>query len=218
MRVNVSHLTFAYTQKLVLNDVSFSLKSGEFLTIHGKNGTGKSTLIKCFLKLLKVDDETIFLDDVDINKIHKFQNIGYVPQKNEFNYEFPITVSEILSCAYKKKIDKFYSRIINTMGLNNIYRENINNLSGGQIQRVFIARALLSRPKLLILDEPTVGVDYENVVALHDTLKLLKEDSITIILVSHDMTFCNDITDYYLNLNELGEYDFLKAGEENVSI
>ena len=92
-----------------------------------------------------------------------------------------------------------------------------DNLSGGQIQRVFISRALLNKPKLLILDEPTVGVDIENVKALHDILKRLKEESITIILVSHDMNFCSDITDYYLNLNELGEYEFKKAGDQDVS-
>ena len=76
MRVNVNNLTFAYTQKLVLNDISFSLKSGEFLTIHGKNGTGKTTLIKCFLKLLKISDGMIYLDDIDINKMRRFRNIG----------------------------------------------------------------------------------------------------------------------------------------------
>ena len=217
MRVNVNNLTFAYTQKLVLNDISFSLKSGEFLTIHGKNGTGKTTLIKCFLKLLKINDGMIYLDDIDINKMRRFRNIGYVPLKNEFNYEFPITVREILSCAYLKKRDAFYTQVINSMDINSIYNENINNLSGGQIQRVFISRALLNKPKLLILDEPTVGVDIENVKALHDILKRLKEESITIILVSHDMNFCSDITDYYLNLNELGEYEFKKAGDQNVS-
>ena len=216
MRVNVNNLTFAYSQKLVLHDISFSLKSGDFLTIHGKNGTGKTTLIRCFLKLLKVDDGMILLDDVDINKIRRFTNIGYVPQKIDFNYEFPISVSEILSCAYPKKRDAYYTKVINYMDLNTIYHENINNLSGGQIQRVFIARALLNKPKLLILDEPTVGVDIDNVNALHKILANLKEEGITIILVSHDMEYCNDLTDYYLNLNELGEFEFSKAGEENV--
>lgn len=218
MRVSVNNLTFAYTQKLVLNNLSFSLKSGDFLTIHGKNGTGKSTLIRCFLKMLKVNDGMIFLDDVDINHIKTYSNIGYVPQKNDFNYEFPITVFEILSCAYLKKRDSYYTEIINAFDLNKIYHENINNLSGGQLQRVFIARALLNKPKLLILDEPTVGVDVDNIQTLYEILKKLKEDGITIMLVSHDMDFCSDLTDYYLVLNELGEYEFTKVGEENVSI
>ncbi|MDD3170725.1 MAG: metal ABC transporter ATP-binding protein [Bacilli bacterium] len=217
MRVTVNNLTFAYTQKLVLNKVNFSLKSGDFLTIHGKNGSGKSTMIKCFLKLLKVPDGSILLDDVDINHLKTFSNIGYVPQKNEFNYEFPITVFEILSCAYNKKRDAFYTSIINSFDLNKIYHENINNLSGGQIQRVFIARSLLNNPKLLILDEPTVGVDVDNVRTLHRILADLKKQSITIILVSHDLDFCKDLTDYCLVLNELGDYHFGKLGDEDVS-
>lgn len=217
MRVTVNNLTFAYTQKLVLNNLSFSLKSGDFLTIHGKNGTGKSTLIKCFLKMLKINNNMIFLDDVDINNIKQFNNVGYVPQKTEFNYEFPITVFEVLSCAYIKKRDAYYTEIINAFDLNKIYHENINNLSGGQLQRVFIARALLNKPKLLILDEPTVGVDTDNIKTLYDTLKSLKEKGITIILVSHDMDFCSDLTDYYLLLNDLCEYEFKKVGETNVS-
>ncbi|MBP6904017.1 MAG: metal ABC transporter ATP-binding protein [Bacilli bacterium] len=214
MRVTVNNLTFAYTQKLVLNKISFSLKSGDFLTIHGKNGTGKSTLIKCFLKLLSVPDGSIYLDDVDINHLKVFKNIGYVPQKTEFNYEFPITVFEILSCAYNKKRDAFYTSIINALDLNKIYHENINNLSGGQIQRVFIARSLLNNPKLLILDEPTVGVDAENVKALHQILADLKKQEITIIISSHDLDFCKDLTDYSLVLNDLGDYRFQKMGEE----
>ena len=131
----------------------------------------------------------IFLDDVDINSLRTFSNVGYVPQKNEFNYEFPITVFEILSSAYLKKRDAYYTEVVNAFDLNKIYHENINNLSGGQLQRVFIARALLNKPKLIIMDEPTVGVDVDNIKTLYEILKKLKEDGITIILVSpyHDL-------------------------------
>ena len=73
----------------------------------------------------------IFLDDVDINSLRTFSNVGYVPQKNEFNYEFPITVFEILSSAYLKKRDAYYTEVVNAFDLNKIYHENINNLSGG---------------------------------------------------------------------------------------
>ena len=216
MRVTVNNLSFAYAQKFVLNKVTFSLKSGDFLFIHGKNGTGKTTLIKCFLKLVRIPNGMIMLDDIDINNIKKFHNIGYVPQKTDFSYEFPITVNEILTCAYPKKRDAFFTNVVNRFDLSKIYRENINNLSGGQIQRVFIARALLSSPKLLILDEPTVGVDAENVIALHDTLKELKENGITIILISHDPHFCNDLYDYSLILNDLGDYTFSPNRKEEM--
>lgn len=215
MRVTVNNLTFAYFNKIILKDLSFNLKSGDFLLVHGRNGTGKSTLIKCLLKINKVANNTIFLDDIDINNIKRFYNIGFVPQKTDFNYEFPITVSEILTCAYRKKKDDFFNSIVNSLDVCSFYTENINNLSGGQLQRVFIARALLSRPKLLIMDEPTVGVDVENVNALHQILTNLKEQDITIILISHDTHFCADIATYTLTLLDNCEYKFTKPGDQD---
>jgi zinc transport system ATP-binding protein len=214
LRVNVNNLTFGYTQKLILNDISFSLASGDFLTIFGKNGSGKTTFIKCLLKLVKIPNSMIFLDDIDVNDIKRFRNIGYVPQKDNFNYEFPITVSEILTSFYNHKKDELFDEIVNRLDLTKIMNENINNLSGGQIQRIFIARALLTKPKLLILDEPTVGVDIENMKAVYQILKELKEEKITIILISHDIKFVEGLSDYYLFLDDSLTYSFKKAGEK----
>lgn len=214
MRVNVNNLTFGYTQKLILNDLSFSLASGDFLTIIGKNGSGKTTFIKCLLKLVKIPNSMIFLDDIDVNDIKRFRNIGYVPQKDNFNYEFPITVSEILTSFYNHKKDELFDEIVNRLDLTKIMNENINNLSGGQIQRIFIARTLLTKPKLLILDEPTVGVDIENMKAVYQILKELKEEKITIILISHNIKFVEGLSDYYLFLDDSLTYSFKKAGEK----
>jgi zinc transport system ATP-binding protein len=210
MRIEVKSLSFAYTQKLVLNNLSFALDHGDFLTLVGKNGTGKSTLIKCLLKILKVGDGTIFFDGIDINTLKRFENVGYVPQKIEFSYEFPITASEILSSAYMKRKDEYYTKIINTLGINPFYRDNVNNLSGGQFQRVTIARALLNHPQLLILDEPTVGIDNENVRSLFEILKKLKEKKVNIIISTHDIEFAKNLSDYYLELNEVGDYSFYR--------
>ncbi|MCK9536107.1 MAG: metal ABC transporter ATP-binding protein [Bacilli bacterium] len=209
MRISVNNLTFAYTQRPVLKNISFNLSSGNFLSVVGKNGTGKSTLIKCLLKIVAVPNNTIFFDDIDINAMKRFYHVGYVPQKLDFAYEFPITVSEFLSCAYLKRKDAFFTALINALDLNPIYRENINNLSGGQLQRVFIARSLLNKPKILILDEPTVSIDNESVAALHNILKDLHSNNVTIILSTHDFDFAKNLTDYYLALNEKGEYQFL---------
>lgn len=211
MRLTVNNLTFAYTQKIVLNKLTFAINSGDFLTIVGKNGSGKSTFIKLLLKLLKTPDNSIFLDDVDINKIPRYQSIGYVPQRIEFSYEFPITVSEVLSSAYPHRKDAYYTSIINALDLNSFYRENVNTLSGGQLQRVFIARALLNRPKLLILDEPTVGVDLENIKGVVKILGELKKAGVTIIISSHEIEHIRDLTDYFLSMNDLGEFRFLEA-------
>jgi zinc transport system ATP-binding protein len=208
MQLVVDNLTFGYGHKTVLNHLSFSLESGNFLTLIGKNGTGKSTLIKCLLKIEKIDDNTVFYDSTDINLIKRFSHVGYVPQKIDFSYEFPITVSEILSSVYNRRKDEYFTAIVNSLNLNPIYRENINTLSGGQIQRIFIARALLNRPKLLILDEPTVGVDTENTDALLKILWKLKNSGVTIIVSTHDHDFAKELTDYTLILSELGEYAF----------
>ncbi|HHU56445.1 MAG TPA: ATP-binding cassette domain-containing protein [Acholeplasmataceae bacterium] len=214
MRVTVNDLTYAYTQKPVLSHVSFTLASGDFLTVIGQNGSGKSTLIKCLLGILKVPDETIFLDDVDINNLKRLYNVGYVPQKSEFNYEFPITVKELLSSAFHQiRKNSHYNNVINQLDLNRFYHENINNLSGGQLQRVFIARALINDPKLLVLDEPTVGVDTININVFIEILRKLKEQNITIILITHDRHLAEDLTDYYLELDEFLNYSFYKVGE-----
>lgn len=213
MRITVDNLNFSYPQKKVLNNICFHLQSGDFLTIVGKNGSGKSTLIKCILGLLKVSDKTIYLDDIDINVLKKLYNVSYVPQKVDFNYEFPITVKEILSTAYNKRhLDSHFFDIVNQLELNTFYNDNINNLSGGQLQRVFIARSLLNNPKLLILDEPTVGIDSINLIALEKMLEKLKEKQITIILVTHDKDFASNLTDYYLQLEENDNYSFSKVG------
>lgn len=205
MQVQIQDLSFSYTQKVVLNKISIDLKSGSFLTLVGKNGTGKSTFIKCLLKIEKVPDDTILFDGVDINKMKKFNEVGYVPQKLDFNYEFPITVNEILSSSYMKTKDLYFTSIINELDLNSIYRQNINTLSGGQLQRVFIARSLLNNPKLLILDEPTVGVDQDNIITLYNILKSLKKKGVTIIMSTHDAQFTKELSDAYLEFSDFGD-------------
>ncbi len=217
MRLRVNNLSFSYAQKKIINNLSFSIPSGSFLTIIGKNGTGKSTFIKCMLKTLKIPNDMIYLDDIDINNIKYFSNIGYVPQKIDFNYEFPITVKEILVSSYKGKVyDQYFKNIVSLLDLNKFYNENINNLSGGQLQRIFIARALLTKPKLLILDEPTVGVDVENLISVHNILKKLKQEEVTIVMITHDFDFCNDITDFKLNLKDACLYEFIDLrGDKN---
>lgn len=189
MRVSVQNLTFGYDYRTVLNDISFKINSGDFLAVIGNNGSGKSTLIKCILGINKVSSNQIFLDDVDVTNFNNFINIGYVPQKfDDFNYEFPITVNEILHASNIRKVeeDKLLE-ILDKLGILKLQNENINNLSGGQLQRVFIVRSLMNNPKMLILDEPTVGVDRKNVEAFYKTVNELNREGITIILITHNI-------------------------------
>ena len=189
MRVSVSNLTFGYDYRTVLKDISFNLKSGDFLAVIGNNGSGKSTLIKCILGINKIPTEKILLDDVDISEYKNYKNIGYVPQKfDDFNYEFPITVNEILQISkYTNFSEDQKLELLDKVGILELQNENINNLSGGQLQRVFIARSLMNNPKLLILDEPTVGVDRENVEGFYKTINDLNKEGITIMLITHNI-------------------------------
>lgn len=189
MRITVNNLTFGYDYRTVLNDISFKLNTGDYLAIVGNNGCGKSTLIKCILGINKVPAGKILLDDIDITDYKNFINIGYVPQKfDDFNYEFPITVNEILQVSkYTKVSEDEKLELLDKIGILEIQNENINNLSGGQLQRVFIVRSLMNNPKLLILDEPTVGVDQTNVDSFYKTVNELNKSGITVILITHNI-------------------------------
>jgi zinc transport system ATP-binding protein len=173
--------------------MSFKINSGDFLAIIGNNGCGKSTLIKCILGINKVGNNQIFLDDIDITTYKSFMNIGYVPQKfDDFNYEFPITVNEILSVSNITNISEDKKlELLDKIGILELQNENINNLSGGQLQRVFIVRSLMNNPKMLILDEPTVGVDRRNVESFYKTVNELNKEGITILLITHNINESN---------------------------
>ena len=188
MRVTVTNLTFGYDYRTVLKDISFKLNSGDFLAIVGNNGSGKSTLIKCILGINKIPPKRIMLDDIDITEFKNFKNIGYVPQKfDDFNYEFPITVNEILQASRFNKITEDKKlELLDKIGILELQNENINELSGGELQRVFIVRSLMNNPKLLILDEPTAGVDKKSVEGFYKTVNELNKEGITIMLITHN--------------------------------
>ncbi|MEC9485193.1 MAG: ATP-binding cassette domain-containing protein [Candidatus Izemoplasma sp.] len=216
MRLAVQNLTFGYDYRTVLKDVSFRLNTGDFLVIIGNNGSGKSTLIKCILGINKVAHNQILIDDVDVNQYKNFKNIGYVPQKfDDFNYEFPITVNEILNASSYSNISEDEKlELLDKIGILELQNENINNLSGGQLQRVFIVRSLMNNPKLLILDEPTVGVDRKNVKNFYKTVNQLNDEGITIILITHNIKEANAHFTHVLSLHN-GEGIFKPVNEED---
>lgn len=197
--VELNHVSFKYEYAKVLEDVSLKVNEGDFLAIVGPNGSGKSTLLKLMIGLLKPTSGEIQLFGKPINTFQKREWIGYVSQKsNAFNSAFPATVEEVVQSGLVKKVGLFkklpkdtkerVTFALKAVDMENFRKKNIGELSGGQQQRVFIARALISNPKLLILDEPTVGVDMKNVQSFYDMLgRLNKELNMTIILVTHDI-------------------------------
>jgi zinc transport system ATP-binding protein len=195
MQIDIRNLSFAYGHKTVINGLSHSINPGDYLVVKGKNGTGKSTLIKCLLGINSVKNGMIFLDDTDINTFKYWTKFGYVSQNfDNFNYEFPLTVEELLKfSSIKKATQHNYLKLLDQMGILEILSQNVNSLSGGQLQRVFIVRAMLNNPEVLILDEPTASIDKQNTEFFYKTVDEFNKAGITIILITH--------TDSLENLN-----------------
>jgi zinc transport system ATP-binding protein len=212
--IEVKKLSYRYEKDVVLEDINITIPSGSFLAIVGPNGSGKSTLLKLILGLLKPQKGNIFLFGKEINKFKDWQKIGYVSQKaNSFNTGFPATVFEVVESGLTKKLGmfKFFKKehaekvieALDAVGMKGFSNRNIGELSGGQQQRVFIARALVSEPSLLILDEPTVGVDAENVSNFYQMLSdLNKSRDITLLLVTHDIGTISDKVSHVACLNK----------------
>lgn len=207
--IRLENIHHAYGNKVILNDVNLDIKRGMFMGLVGPNGGGKTTLIKIILGLIKPDKGTIYLLDEPIEKFKDWNRIGFVSQKaNTFNKGFPATVFEVVAMGLTAKIGygKFMKRkdkqkvltAIDQVGMGEYAYQNIGNLSGGQQQRIFIARALVSEPELLILDEPTVGIDYQNVKLFYELLHELNvQQNITLLLVTHDT---GAMTEYATNV------------------
>ncbi|WP_419959023.1 metal ABC transporter ATP-binding protein [Psychrobacillus sp. BM2] len=197
--INLRNISYQYEQTKALIDINLMIEEGDFLAIIGPNGSGKSTLLKIILGLLKPTKGEVLLFGKPTNQFKDKERIGYVSQKsNSFNTGFPATVSEVVRSGLVKKtglfhrypsnVDKLVKQSLKSVGMDEFSMKNIGDLSGGQQQRVFIARALISNPKVLILDEPTVGVDSKNVKSFYNMLSHLnREHNITIVLVTHDV-------------------------------
>lgn len=196
--ISLQNINFSYEDKVILKDVNLNIKRGSFMGLVGPNGGGKTTLIKIILGLMEPDAGSITILDKAIQSFKQWNRVGYVSQKsNAFNRGFPATVFEVVSMGLTAKIGYFRffnkshkEKVRNALKLVNMEdyaNQNIGNLSGGQQQRVFIARALVGEPELLILDEPTVGVDFKNVDRFYELLhQLNKNNHLTLLLVTHD--------------------------------
>ena len=190
MIIEASNLSFAYDGNYALSNISFGIKEKDFVAVIGRNGSGKTTLMKLILGLLQIQKGAIKLFGKDIKEFGEWNLIGYVPQKYSIDKNFPASVDEILSL---KKVEKFaqkriFQSSLKMLDISGIASKKFSELSGGQQQRVMIALSLMSNPKLLVLDEPAVGVDIKAQQDFYDLLKRLNKDiGVTIILVTHDV-------------------------------
>ncbi|WP_142506749.1 metal ABC transporter ATP-binding protein [Melghirimyces algeriensis] len=197
--LRMEDVSFSYENQTVLEHIHLTLRAGEFLALVGPNGSGKSTLLKLVLGSLHPDSGNIFLFGSEPRQFREGSRIGYVSQKaNSFNQDFPATVREVVASGLYGKLGLFrrmkqqhwerVNQAIEQVGLNDFADRNIGRLSGGQQQRVFIARALVSDPELLILDEPTVGVDAHSAEEFYKLLvHLHRQKGLSLLLVTHDI-------------------------------
>lgn len=210
--ISISHLSYKYEKEAVLENINIEIPKGSFLALVGPNGSGKSTLLKCVLGIIPYKQGSIKLFGTKVNQFKNWDKIGYVSQKaNSFNTGFPATVFEVVLSGLTSKVGIFkkftndhrkkVEEAIAAVGMSGLEKRNIGELSGGQQQRVFIARALVSEPELLILDEPTVGVDAENAASFYSMLKDLNENGITLLLVTHDVGTITDKVTHVACLN-----------------
>lgn len=200
--ITVNDVSFFYDQRPVLVDINLSVWAGDFLAILGPNGAGKTTLIKIILGLLKPQKGQVKLFGQPIEAFQNWHWLGYVPQTaTHFDPLFPATVQEVMAMVFwakkkhwfiKKGEKEFISQLLEIVGLKGKEKIPIGQLSTGEQQKVFIARALVHQPKVLILDEPTTGIDAETQHQFYDLLHQLNvEKEITIVMVTHDIGIVN---------------------------
>ena len=181
-------------QRVILHDVSVEIHSHSILTIIGPNGGGKSTLLKVLLGLEQPDKGKIWRQP-DLS-------IGYVPQKFQLNTLLPLTVARFIGLSLPRHHAKRVQAIAAQIGISYLLSQSVHSLSGGELQRALLARALLRNPQLLVLDEPGQGVDVAGLTELYQLLTQLKQaNGYGILLVSHDLHLVMAATDQVLCLN-----------------
>lgn len=190
--IQLSHVNVSYGSKQVLTDINLTINDHDFLGVIGPNGGGKTTLVKTILGLKNISSGQIsyFKNGQPVEQIAT----GYLPQYNQIDTKFPISVEEVVLSGIKKKLWQRYNpsdrtlaaQMLERMGLEDVVSRPIGTLSGGQIQRALLGRAIISKPDVVILDEPNTYIDKHFEGQLYRLLEDINKDS-AIILVSHDI-------------------------------
>lgn len=214
MQLTCKNITVGYEDGAVAKNINFQLNAGDYMCILGENGSGKTTLMKTLLGLVPPLEGEIAIDKKD--GLH----IGYLPQITQVQKDFPASVEEIVLSGCLKKTGKspFYKKSHKVEAHTNMRKVNIcdlakksyRNLSGGQQQRVLLARALCAAEDVLLLDEPTAGLDAASTAEMYEYIEKLNKEGMTIIMISHDM----DAVKYASHVLEFEEdIKFMTKGE-----
>lgn len=203
--LEVKNLTVGYTATPVFENLSVDFEPAKITGIIGPNGAGKSTMIKAILELIRKQGGTVALDGQPVSK--ERQKIAYVEQRADLDLTFPISVFELVLTGTYGKLGLFKSPAqaekdlamdaLKQVKLEEFKNRQIGGLSGGQLQRVFVARAIVQQAEVVILDEPFVGIDMTSEAEIMNILKKWRDEGKTIIVVHHDL---NKVANYFDNL------------------
>ncbi|MBI2041543.1 MAG: metal ABC transporter ATP-binding protein [Candidatus Nealsonbacteria bacterium] len=191
--LKVENLSVELGGEVILENLSFEVREGEAITILGPNGAGKTVLLRTLLGFLPHSGKIEWEEKI---------KIGYVPQRLPFIKDIPMSVGEFFKLKMPKETD--IKEILNSVGLkDDIFKKRIGDLSSGQFQRILVARALISNPKVLFFDEPTTGVDIGGQESIYNLLwKLKQERNLTIFLVTHDLSIVSSLATRCICLNK----------------
>ncbi|HVL98353.1 MAG TPA: metal ABC transporter ATP-binding protein [Egibacteraceae bacterium] len=190
-------VTFGYGRLPVLREVSLRIAPGQFMAVVGPNGSGKSTLMKLGLGLLRPTHGTVRLFGTRVRDFDDWGRVGYVPQRATAETAVPVSVEEVVRTGLAGRLGVFrrpdrdqrrrVEEVLDLLGLAALRRQSVARLSGGQQQRALIARALVTSPDLLVLDEPTTGVDVDARTVLRESLEhLVRTEGVAVVYISHD--------------------------------
>lgn len=212
--IEVQNVSFGYSNELVLSGVSIEVQKGDFVGLVGTNGSGKSTLIKLLLGELSPSSGSIKLFGEDVSSFRKWPFIGYVPQNAvAVAASFPATVMEVVMSSLYPQIgfmrlsNKGHKRqamqALELVGMQGYSKRMIGELSGGQQQRVMLARVLAADAQVMLLDEPTTGIDVKSCETLYELLgNINKQLGVSIVMVTHDLARTSRLVDRVLCLEE----------------
>lgn len=193
--LDLHDISLSIDNKVILQKINCSIQEKEIITLVGPNGAGKSTLLKIALGLKKPTSGRVYRQPA--------LTVGYVPQSVNKDYTMPVSVTDFIRLAKTKHSYQQYQHIMQELSLQRLENKLLSELSGGELRHVLFARALLNNPKLLVLDEPTAGVDVSGQEAFYQELKALREQyGFAILLVSHDLHLVMSATDRVICLNQ----------------
>lgn len=202
--IEVENLEYAFDENVVLSGVSFAVRAGEVVVIIGPNGSGKTTLIKNILGIYKPTGGSVRVQGKSPHTVAKI--FGYVPQRFDFDRQIPITVGEFMNlenCPDAEHACQDHRGALRAVGLGEVFAgRKLGELSGGQFQRVMIARALMHEKQILVFDEPATGIDLAGEKTVYELIaRLNAERGITCLLISHELSVVHRFADRVICLN-----------------